>query len=208
MVEISEVNLIECPDCKRTILDNVNYCRFCGHDFNEVPDQSSGRLSKFLKNALKGVVSDSLRYCTHCREEIQDLNADFCPKCGNRISFNDTLGFCGCGNMTAEQYCRLCNVYGYRLKKTTSVEEYNQIWHNEVIIPLSNKYNEDFSKINLKDYFNLTSSQENHIIYRIMYAILFIIVLIFVKNQNFQYCTDLLKKVLKKVSHAKRKRIA
>ena len=35
-----------------------------------------------------------------------------------------------------------------------------------------------------------------------------LIVLIFVKNQNFQYCTDLLKKVLKKVSHAKRKRIA
>ena len=170
MVEVPEISLIECPDCKRTILDNVNYCRFCGHDFNEVIDQSSGRLSRFLKNPLRGAVIDSLRYCTHCKGEIRDSNIEFCPDCGTMVSFNDNFSLCSCGNMTADPHCRLC---GYRIRKTISVEDYNQILYDKLIVPLSNNYNEDFSKIDLKKYFNLTSAQERHVIYRIMYAILF-----------------------------------
>lgn len=173
MVEISEVKLIACPDCKREVLDNVNYCRFCGHDFNEKNNESSGRFSKFLKNALKGSVIDSLRYCSHCKEELRTSDDEFCPSCGAVISFNDTFGFCQCGNMTSDQYCRLCNSYGYQLKKTISVVEYAQIWYNKVIIPLSKKYNQNFEETDLKEYFNLSSSQESHIVYRIMYVILF-----------------------------------
>ena len=29
----SDLQLIECPDCKQMVRDDVNYCRFCGHNF-------------------------------------------------------------------------------------------------------------------------------------------------------------------------------
>lgn len=172
MADISKVNLITCPDCGRSILDNVNYCRFCGHDFNDVSDESSGRFSKFLKNTFKGIVTDSIRYCTHCKEEIRDSNTEFCPNCSTRVSFNDNFAFCSCGNMTNGENCILCKHYQIKFNPI-SVEEYNQIWYNEIIVPLSNKYDKDFSKIYLREHFNLTPIQESHIIYRIMYAIKF-----------------------------------
>lgn len=169
MVDVPEVNLIECPDCKRTILDNVNYCRFCGHDFNEVSDESSSRLSRFIKNTFKGVVLDDLRYCTECKAEIRDFEADFCENCGAVIPYQDIKIFCSCGSVQYATYCNLCSNAGYKERLTS--EEFYQMWHNQVIIPLSKEYNKDLSKGELKQFFNLNNEQYNHIVYRMIYSI-------------------------------------
>ena len=173
MVDVAEVNLIECPDCKRIILDNVNYCRFCGHDFNEVVDESSGRLSRFLKNPLKGAVIDDLRYCIDCKADVRDYTKDFCDNCGTVIPYQGVNIFCSCGSVQPDSrtYCSVCSNKGR--KKRLTAEEFYQIWHNQVIIPLSNEYNKDLSKNNFKKYFNLSNEECNHIIYKIIYNLLF-----------------------------------
>ena len=172
MVEISKVNLIECPDCKRKVFDNVNYCRFCGHDFNETPDESSGRFSKFLKNALKGIVVDDLRYCTNCKSEIRDFSLNFCDNCGTMVPYQGVKYFCSCGSVRDNPYCDVCNKSRSSRNELNS-DEFYQIWHNQVIIPLSNEYAKDLSNNNFKKYFNLNIEQENHIIYKMVHNIIF-----------------------------------
>ncbi len=171
MVEKSEVNLIECPDCKRTILDNVNYCRFCGYTFNDVNGQSSGKFSKFLKQQLKGKVDKNLRYCTECKHEITDFDMEFCENCGILFPFQNEKYFCSCGNVEGHSF--RCIVCSRNSKKEITHEEFNQIVYNQFFIPLSKEYNKKISKNNFKEYFNLTNDEASHIIYIIVYSILF-----------------------------------
>lgn len=85
---------------------------------------------------------------------------------------NDSLGFCTCGNLTTEKYCNICSKF-ISNKKRVSMTEFNQITHDKIIIPLSNEYDVNFEEIELKDYFNLDSNEEKHIIYRLMRAIMY-----------------------------------
>lgn len=52
-------------------------------------------------------------------------------------------------------------------------DEFYQIWHNKIIIPLSEEYDKDLSKNNFKTYFNLTNEQVNHIVYIMVHNVLF-----------------------------------
>lgn len=171
MVEISEVNLIECPDCERKVLDNVKYCRFCGHTFNDVNEESSGKFSRFLKHQFKGKVDKNLRYCTECKHKINDFDMEFCENCGILLPFQNEKYFCSCGNI--EGHPSSCIVCHRNSKKEITHEEFNQILNNQFFIPLSKKYNQNLSKTNFKEYFNLTNEEASHIIYIIVYNILF-----------------------------------
>ena len=170
LVEVLEVNVITCPDCKYSSRDDYHYCRLCGHNF-QGDDESQGRFSQFVKKAFSGNVSDNVRYCTNCKEEIHDFNIDFCTTCGERIPFQGYKYLCSCGNVSEREYCNLCNTT--RNKKELIAERYYLIWHNQVIIPLSKNYDVDLSKNNFKKYFNLTNEEEAHIIYKIVHSILF-----------------------------------
>ncbi len=171
MVKIDEVHLIDCPDCKYSSRDDYHYCRLCGHDFQEGVDESQGRFSRFVKKALSGSVSDNVRYCTNCKSEIRDFTMDFCSNCGERIPFEGYKNLCSCGNIMSNNYCNICR--GKGTKKQLISDEYYLIWHNQVIIPLSEEYNTDLTKNNFKSYFNLTNEEENHIIYKMVHHVLF-----------------------------------
>lgn len=88
----------------------------------------------------------------------------------NKFNFDTTLFFCNCGNVTdliADINCFIC----LSPKKDMipfSPSELNEIVHNKIVIPLSEKYNQNFEKISLKDYFDLDETQENHLIYRLV----------------------------------------
>lgn len=83
-----------------------------------------------------------------------------------------TLGFCTCGNLTDSKYCDVCSKFISNSKKF-SQEEFDQILHDKIILPLSDKYAVNFEEISLKDYFNLEENEESHILYRLMRAIVF-----------------------------------
>ena len=88
----------------------------------------------------------------------------------NKLNFDKTLFFCKCGNVTDLIIDLNCNICLSPKKDMTpfSPTELNEIVHNKIVIPLSEKFNQDFEKISLKDYFNLDETQENHLIYRLV----------------------------------------
>ena len=43
---VSYLELIECPVCKSHVRDDVNFCRFCGHDLNKSKKSLFGKTPK------------------------------------------------------------------------------------------------------------------------------------------------------------------
>lgn len=133
---VSNLELIKCPDCGKFIREDVNYCRFCGHD-----------LITNKKSLFKGRFKSREAYCQNCGKKTTDLlNTNFCVDCGTFIPSNT-------------------DIYS---TTTLSHEKYQLIFINRFIVPLSEAYNVNFRKTTLSQYFNITPSQESHIIFLIM----------------------------------------
>ena len=93
-------------------------------------------------------------------------------KTQNYLNIDKKLTFCRCGNITSQGICEICAT-NMKNKKKYSPNELNRLWLDKFLIPLSEKYDENFEQISLKDYFNLDEDQETHIIYRIIRCIVF-----------------------------------
>ncbi len=106
----------------------------------------------------------------------------------NKITSDDvSLGFCSCGNISSNKYCEICSRF-ISNRKRVSLNEYNQIINDEIIASLSEKYSTNFNEISLKDYFNLNQTQENHIIYKLIKAIVY--------DENDDNIPELFEKIL------------
>ena len=90
----------------------------------------------------------------------------------NYLNIDQKLSFCRCGNITNKNICEICAT-NMKNKKKYSPNELNRLWFDNFLIPLSERYNENFEEISLRDYFKLNETQENHIIYRIIRSIVF-----------------------------------
>ncbi|MBR1611846.1 MAG: zinc ribbon domain-containing protein [Methanobrevibacter sp.] len=74
----SDLQLIECPDCKQMVRDDVNYCRFCGHNF-----------LKEKKSLFAKKPKINSRFCQNCGKQISDADkSKFCSNCGTQIPIN------------------------------------------------------------------------------------------------------------------------
>ena len=93
-------------------------------------------------------------------------------KTQNYLNIDKKLSFCSCGNITSRDICEICAT-NMKNKKKYSPNELNRLWLDKFLIPLSERYNENFEQISLKDYFKLDETQESHIIYRILRNIVF-----------------------------------
>lgn len=132
------VTLEQCPICKNEILNEWNYCRFCGYDTN-----NSNQGVTILKKIVDDVNCNSkiLRFCTTCGKKYHDDSLK-CNECGTEIP------------KPKENY------YG-----NFSYEKFQILYINQILVPLSTYYKVNFRKILIKDYFNLTFDEETHILY-------------------------------------------
>ena len=105
-------------------------------------------------------------------DKLKNINEP--EKNNNQVNINPNIrngiGFCPCGNTTYELYCRNCNK---KILKNFSSNEYYDLFNNNIIIPLSSKYDVDFKEVSIANYFNLTSKQTEHVIYLLMHNIIF-----------------------------------
>lgn len=75
---VTNLNLIKCPECNKLVREDVNFCRFCGHDFitNKIP---------LFKKKYKSTEA----YCQNCGKKIINLKTSFfCSDCGTIIPSN------------------------------------------------------------------------------------------------------------------------
>lgn len=138
------VTLIKCPNCKKQILNEWKYCRFCGYDTS----QPSG--TSLIKKIVDDVAYNSnvLRFCTTCGKKYHD-DSSICQNCGSEIP------------KPKENY------FG-----DLSYENFQLLYINQILIPLSEHYNTNFRKILIKDHFNISYDEESHILYLLIeYAI-------------------------------------
>ena len=138
------VTLIKCPNCKKQILNEWKYCRFCGYDTS----QPSG--TSLIKKIVDDVAYNSnvLRFCTTCGKKYHD-DSSICQNCGSEIP------------KPKENY------FG-----DLSYENFQLLYINQILIPLSTHYSTNFRKILIKDHFNISYDEESHILYLLIeYAI-------------------------------------
>lgn len=141
----SESYLIECPGCSNPILDDGNYCRYCGYDFKKHDYNSEEGFGSFVKKIKSSAGKKwSNRRCYNCNGIQLDDDA-YCNVCGSAVPTRDLYPNVG---LTFDEY---------KLKLV-----------NEFIIPLSKRYQANFRFISLRDYFDLTIEEEKRIIYVIM----------------------------------------
>ena len=146
---VTELNIINCPDCNNEIRDDVNYCRFCGHDFSgykNEPTQKFKLISRKIKSGTNLLTADNKIHCENCGQAIYGPDADFCIKCSSPVPKRD----------------------GLYLDRVMNYEKFNLELANKFIVPISKDYKVNFRKTTLKDYFNLTKEQELRIIYVMM----------------------------------------
>lgn len=131
------VTLIKCPNCKKQILNDWKYCRFCGYDTNQPKGTS------LIKKIVDDVAYDSnvLRFCTSCGKKYHD-DSNICQNCGNEIP------------KPKENY------FG-----DLSYENFQLLYINQILIPLSTHYSTNFRKILIKDHFNISYDEESHTVF-------------------------------------------
>ena len=92
--------------------------------------------------------SNVLRFCTSCGKKYHD-DSSICQNCGNEIP------------KPKENY------FG-----DLSYENFQLLYINQILIPLSTHYSTNFRKILIKDHFNISYDEESHILYLLIeYAI-------------------------------------
>ena len=125
------VTLIKCPNCKKQILNEWKYCRFCGYDTS----QPSG--TSLIKKIVDDVAYNSnvLRFCTTCGKKYHD-DSSICQNCGSEIP------------KPKENY------FG-----DLSYENFQLLYINQILIPLSEHYNTNFRKILIKAHFNISYAE-------------------------------------------------
>jgi len=118
----SDLQLIECPDCKQMVRDDVNYCRFCGHNFLKEKKSLFGKKPK--RNS---------RFCQNCGKQISDADqSKFCNNCGTRIPINTKHKLNNfilheeyISMLTNRLLVPLSNEYNVNFRKTTIREYFN-----------------------------------------------------------------------------------
>ena len=165
---IKESNTKACPKCSNK--NNID-AEFCGNCGETLPITSNLELIK----------------CPECNKLVRE-DVNFCRFCGhdfitNKIplfkkKYRSTEAHCqNCGkkiiNLKKSFYCDDCGTAipsNFNHYATTGIphEEYQLIFINKFIVPLSKHYNENFRKTTLSQYFDITPKQESHIIFLIM----------------------------------------
>lgn len=139
---VSESYLIECPGCGSPVLDDINYCRYCGYDFEEYNPKSEEGLGSFAKKIKSSAGKKwSNHRCYNC-SVVHLIDSAYCNMCGSAMPTKELYPNVG---LTFEEY---------KLKLV-----------NEFIVPLSNHYQVNFRATTLRNYFDLTIEEEKRIIY-------------------------------------------
>ena len=165
---IRESNTKSCPKCSNKNNIDAEFCGNCGetlpivYNLELINCPECNKLVRddvnfcrfcghdFITNKIplfKKKYRPTYAYCQNCGKKIIDLNkTHYCGDCGTVIPRNTNLSF----------------------KIELNHEEFQILFVNSFIVPLSKHYGENFRKTRLKDYFKLTKEEELRIIYVIM----------------------------------------
>ena len=80
-----------CLNCGREIMDNSNFCEFCG---NKVEKKKIGI---FICNGCGKKINESSNFCEFCGKKVENniVNNIFCTKCGSKLDGGNFCTACG-----------------------------------------------------------------------------------------------------------------
>ena len=165
---IKETNSKSCPKCSNK--NNID-AEFCGNCGETLPIVSNLELINCPE--CNKLVREDVNFCRFCGHDFITNNIPLFKK-----KYRSTEAYCqNCGkkiiNLNKSFYCDDCgtpipsNLNRYSTTPL-SHEEYQLIFINKFIVPLSAHYNENFRKTTLSQYFDISPNQESHIIFLIM----------------------------------------
>ena len=165
---IKESNTKTCSKCSNK--NNLD-AEFCGNCGKTLPLVSNMELVKCPD--CGHLVREDVNFCRFCGRNLNTTknsffkrkfrpNETYCQNCGKKVI-----------NRNQANYCDDCGTFIPPLTTGYSTtmhphEEYQLIFINKFIVPLSEHYNENFRKTTLSQYFNITQTQESHIIFLVM----------------------------------------
>lgn len=157
--EIRESEVKSCPSCNARNNMDAQVCTNCGKDLPITSELNLIECPDCGRN-----VRDDVNFCRYCGYSFIKGKKSFLPKkpkqhsrhcqnCGSEVASFEEFKFCnGCG--TRMPFDKdLLNLHEDQMLRLT----------NKFLVPISIKYNVNFRKTHLKDYFNLDENQESQI---------------------------------------------